>query len=219
MTRTNIRDLTRKRLGETTASFWSNPELNTWINDGGRDIAFRTKCIKTNGYISSVDGTQEYTLTTSFSNLLAVTEVYFKQGGTTWFKMEATSKTKLDIDMPGWMSYDSGTPTEYYWDREEDLIGFIVKPDSDNAGTNYIRVYYADDFTALTDDASVPAIPIYLHQAISDYVVALGFEQRGYGDKANDAWAKYHGRLRNYMTERQREREDDEIIMVNYRNV
>jgi hypothetical protein len=50
-------------------------------------------------------------------------------------------------------------------------------------------------------------------------VAALGFEQRGYGDKANDAWQKYFSKIKDYEIERHREKEDDDIIMRNYRNI
>ena len=219
MTRTNIRALIRKRLGETTASFWTDAELNTWINDAGHDIVYRTKCLKDNGYVSSVASTSDYTLSTNFPNLLAVTEVYFNVEGDTWEKLEPTTRTQLDIERPGWLSYDEGTPDEYYADKEEDVLVLIPTPSSSNVGTDYIRVYYADGFTELSDDTSSPACPEYLHEAFVDYVCAKGFEQRGYGEKGNDAWAKYYNRIASYLVERQREKEDDDIVMKGYKNI
>ena len=52
-----------------------------------------------------------------------------------------------------------------------------------------------------------------LHLAVVDWIVATGFETRGYQDKANDVWQKYYTKLRDYKVERNREKEDDEIIM------
>ena len=65
MTRQNLRDLIRKRLGETTAAFWTDVELNQYINNAGHDIAYNTKCIKTDGYMDT-DGSGLYTLSDSF---------------------------------------------------------------------------------------------------------------------------------------------------------
>lgn len=219
MTRKQIRDLIRKRLGETTAAFWLDVELNTWINDAGHDIVFRTKCLKDNGYITTVENTQEYAITDNFPTLLSITEVYLEVDGETWSKLDPTTRTQLDLDNPGWLSYEAGTPGQYYWDLEEDVFGLVVKPDEDNAGDDYIRVYYAKDFVELTDDSQSPAVIEYLHEAFVDYVCAKGFEQRGYGDKGNDAWTKYNVRLRIYLVEHKREREDEEIISRNYKNV
>ena len=66
MTRQRIRDLIRKRLGETTTAFWSDTELNNWINDAGHDIADKTKCVRQNGNITTVEDQSEYTVSTAF---------------------------------------------------------------------------------------------------------------------------------------------------------
>jgi len=220
MNRQNIRDLARKNLGETTASFWTNAELNTWINDAGTDIAFETKSIRTNGYITTVEDQEEYSISTDLdSALIAVAEVYFYQNATTWRRLEETNRERLKVEHPGWMSAGSGVPTQYYWSREEDLIGVYVPPDSTNAGTDYMRVYYSKAFTDLASDAAVPTLPEYLHMAMVHHVTATGYQQRGYGDKANDAWSKYHSRIAAYYKELKREREDEEIIMKPERNL
>jgi hypothetical protein len=219
MTRKQIRDLTRKRLGETTSAFWSDVELNDWINDGGRDVCYRTKCKRTDGYLTTSSGVGEYSLSTYFPALLSIFRIYFYQNGSSWQKLDPTTEEELDILHPGWKSASSGVPTEYFYDLKLNRLGFYLKPNSSNAGTNYARVYYAEDFTNITDDNTEPNIPEFLHVAISDHVVAYGFEQRGYGDKANDAWLKYFSRLREWRTESDREREDEEIIMKNYKNI
>lgn len=221
MTRSEIRSLIRKRLGETTASFWSDPELNSWINDGCTDIAFRSKCLKGNSYFTTVAGTGEYAMSTLISTVtvLSINEVYYNQNGTTWQKLEATSRTKLDIEHPTWKSTDAGIPLQYYFEREEDLLGLFYKPDSSNAGISYGQVYYTKAHVDISGDSESPQIPEYLQPAIVDYVVANGYEQRGWGDKANDAWQKYYSKIHDYQVERHREKEDDDIVMRNYRNI
>jgi len=62
-------------------------------------------------------------------------------------------------------------------------------------------------------------VPEYVQPAIVDYVVANGYEQRGFGDKANDAWQKYYSKIHDYQVERNREKEDEDIVMKNYRNI
>jgi hypothetical protein len=218
LTRQQIRDLSRKRLGETTASFWTDAELNTWIDDAGEDLAFKTKSIRANGYLTVIEDQAEYTVNSNFPNLLSILEVYHYQNSK-WRRLTATTRNELELQNQVWRSVDSGTPDRYYWDREEDLFGLYIPPDSDSAGTNYIRVYYTRTYTTLATDASVPTLPDFLHRAMSDYIVATGFETRGYGDKANDAWGKYLRRIQEYLVERRREKEDEELIMRSYRNV
>lgn len=220
MTRTRIRDLIRKRLGETTASFWTETELNDWINDGMRDIAYRTKCVKKDGTITTTSS-QEYTVSSSFPNYIAVLEVYMYQDATTWVKLTKTSRERLDREQAGWKSADSSVPQEYYFSKEEDVLGLYPKCNTLNQGTNYLEVYYADDSTDMSSDSDTPTnIPFALQLAIVDFAVATGYETRGYGDKANDAWGKYSGRTRGYEVERDREAMvDDELVMKNYKNI
>lgn len=221
MTRSEIRSLIRKRLGETTASFWSDPELNTMINDGCTDIAFRSKCLRGTSYFTTVSGTGEYTMTALVpaATVMSINEVYYKQNGTTWQKLEPTSRTELDLTQPTWKSTDAGTPQKYYFDREEDIFGLFQKPDATNAGTSYGQLYYTKAHVDINGDTESPQIPEYLQLSIVDYVVANGYEQRGFGDKANDAWQKYYSKIHDYQVERNREKEDEDIVMKNYRNI
>jgi len=239
-----LRSKTRKRLGDTNSAFWTDDELNDYINDGCRDVSFRTKSIKKNGYISTVSCDEnlvaqvsnEYSLSANFPNLYAVLEVYFFSEGTDWIRLKPVMREDLDNESNGWrgnvgyVSSDSGTgvvtynygshtatPECYYWHREEDIIGFNPPPDDYNAGTSYARIYYAERHTDLTGDSESPLIPEPLHLAVINYAVATGFEDRGWGDKANDNWNKYFARLKDYKIETNREREDDEIQSQNYK--
>ena len=45
MTRGEIRTLVRTKIGEPIARFFQNLELDSWINDAGDDIAFRTNVL------------------------------------------------------------------------------------------------------------------------------------------------------------------------------
>jgi len=214
MTRLQIRDMARKRLGETTAAFWTDTELNTWINDAGTDLAFLAKCLRTNSTLTTVESTSEYTLTNSFSDLIAVLEVYLYTDGSTWEKLDPTTRTRLDIEHPGWMSASDGVPNQYYYDREEDILRLYVPPNSDNAGTDYLKVYYVQDYTDLAADTTESGLPTYLHLAQVEFTVAMGLETRGHMDKSNKVWADYYRRVANYKAERNREKEDDDIIMI-----
>jgi len=221
MTRSEIRSLIRKRLGETTASFWSDAEMNTMINDGCTDVAFRAKCLRGVSYFNTVTNTGEYTMSAliSTATVISINEVYYLQNGTTWQKLEATSRTELDMVSPTWKSTDAGTPQKYYFDREEGTFGLYQKPDSNNDGTSYGQIYYTKAHVDINGDTESPQVPEYLQNAIVDYVVANGYEQRGFGDKANDAWQKYYSKIHDYQVERHREKEDEDLVMKNYRNL
>ena len=244
MTLLQLRTLARKRLGDAGGAFWTDAEINTYINDGCRDVAYRTKSIKTNGYITPIScsastsattgGTREWTLSTTLTGIYSIEDVYYFQNNV-WTKMVPTSRDDLNNESDGWLSnvgytVTSGTttynyasnasiPTHYYWDREEDIFGIDPPPSSGNVGTDYIRVYYTKKYTDISSDSSTPGIPEPLHQCVVNFAAATGFEDRGWGERANDQWAKYFKRISDYLVETNREREDDEIIMKSYKNV
>jgi hypothetical protein len=218
MTRAEIRNMARKRLGETIGAFWSNDELNSWINEAGEDCAFKSKSIRTNAYFTTTSA-QEYVLSTVAPNIYSVLDVYYKVNGVTWKKLQPiSSRQDMDLQYQGWMNAEAAAPYAYYYDREEDVLLLHPKADATNQGTDYARVYYARTFIPLTNDNSSPNLPEPLHLAMVDWVVSLGYETRGYGDKANDAMTKYEAKIQAYKVERHREKEDDEIIMRSYRN-
>jgi len=219
MTRKQIRDMARKKLGETTASFWSDTELNTWMDHGGDDVARKTKSIKTTGYITTELDTYEYTISSSLPNYVAISELYLYQGGDNWEKLTCSSREEMDLRHPGWMSVDSGVPMEYFTDNEEDKLYLYLPPDSDNAGSNYLKAIYARTYSPITNDNDSPNLPVFLHMTLVHYLTALGYESRGFGDKANDSWQKYYGRISEYYMERARAKEDEEIIMKPEQNL
>ena len=245
MTRLEIRNITRKRLGETTSAFWTDAELNTYINIGCKDIAWRIKCLRSSGSIPVVScvsstaalASNEFTISTNLTNCYAINEVYFQREGTEYVRLIPTTREELDVLDDAWQSLvgytytdtdtgiiyynyesDPSEPTHYYWDREEDVIGVYPPPDADNDGA-VLKIYYSLEHTDLTTDADVPQLPTGIHLAIVDFAVASGLEDRGWGDRANDMWNKYTLKLRDYVTEKKNEREDNEIIMKNYRNI
>jgi hypothetical protein len=289
MTLLQLRDQIRKRLGDKTSAFWSNDELNQYINDGCRDLSFRTKSIVTNGYITTVScdenlsssKSNEYVLSTNFSNIYSVLRAYYFENEM-WTRLEPARREELDEEQPSWRgnvgytkwngilgdwdtstTYTQGdlvlyggstweslqqnnqgntpasgawwqvsslyveynknsktsTPTHYYWSRVEDIIGIDPPPGDDEAGTNYLRVYYSKMHEDMTSDSEEPQIPEPLHLAVINYAVAVGSEDRGWGDKANDNWTKYYARIKDYKVETNREREDDEIMSMNYKGL
>jgi hypothetical protein len=222
MTRLRLRTLARKRLGEATASFWPDSELNDWFNDAGRDVAEKTKCLKSTENLTTVEDQAEYVPSTAFPGYLSIDEIYLYRDGESWERLVKKDRKRLTAENPAWKSVEASTPQYYYWDEELDILGFYPKPNEDNAGTDYVEAYLSKDFTAMTQDTETPVIlSNNLRLAMVDYVVATGYESRGWGDKANDAWSKYFKRIHDYLVGRDtKENDDDEgIVMKNYRNV
>jgi hypothetical protein len=112
MTRKEIRDVARKRLGETTSAFWTDDELNLYINLGCKNIAWRTKSLRDTGYINvqSCDAnttgavSTEWTISSMDPLAFAINEVYFKRENTTYRRIEPSSREELDIETEEWQS-------------------------------------------------------------------------------------------------------------------
>ena len=220
MTRLELRTLIRKELGETTAAFWTDTELNTWINLACNDIAFRTKCLKATSpkTVTTTESVADYTISTSIdSKFLEPYRVSYQMDGDNWVKIPQTNMEELDLLFEGWENTDDGTPFKYYYDVDRDSFSLYPAPDEDNAGA-YLKIYYYIDHTDLVLDSESPTIPKPLHLAIADFVTAVGFRTRGWGDKENDSWAKYFQRLRDYKVTN-RDREDFDIVSKVERNI
>lgn len=222
MNRGEIRNLARVKIGEVVARLFQNVDLNAWINNAGDDIAYKTKCLRTTGSLTTTSAS-EYTISTALADdVLSINELYIYQN-TRWVKLEPTTRTELDILSDGWMSQPAAPPDKYWYDIQLDLIGLYPKPNTDNQGTDYVKAYYVQKFTPLTADTGTPVLPTQLHLAMSDYVAATALDSKTNDKasviKANNSWLQYQRRILEYLAESKREKEDETIIMKGYRNI
>src|SRR5262245_23023473 len=95
VTLSNVRDRVRVAIEESTSRFWQDSDLNSWINDGLRDVARRCESVKRfNTSISTVAGTAKYTLPT---NIVRVHRVEFVPSGQTQvYSLEASNYDVMD---------------------------------------------------------------------------------------------------------------------------
>lgn len=223
MTRLEIRNRIRKKLGETTAIFWTDAELDGWMEDAQKDIVWKAKLKRTRGTFTTVAATPRYTITAIFPNFMRVCDggvSIYNSSTTDWTKLTYETKDTMDTLYGDWVNAEAAEPIVYMEDLDENIIELWPTPQTVNVGTNYCRVYYCSIPTAMTVDANSPDLDVQgiLHHAVVDYVVATGFESRGYWDIANDCWAKYYDKIKSYMIEKNT-KEDEEIVLKNYRNI
>jgi len=223
MTRKEIRTLIRTRIGEPIARYFQNLEIDTWINDAGNDIAFRTKCLRSTDLMTTTSAA-EYTISTDIDDdILSIYDVYLYRDGSKWWKLDATTQDELDIIQNGWKSFDASTPTKYWYDVQLDALGLYPKPNSSNQGAGYVKVYVNQKFTHLTADSGTPVLPVPLHLAMVDYGTAIGLDARADKNaeivKSNNAWMQYYKKIQQYLSESRREKTDEQLIMKSYRNI
>ncbi len=224
MIRSEIRSRIRKKLGETTALFWTDSELNSWMEDAQKDIVWKAKLKRTRGTFTTVASTARYTITAQFPTFMRVCDggvSIYSLANATWNKVTYVNKSDMDaLYGSEWINTAAAMPIHYMEDLDENILELWPMPQTDNVGTNYCRVYYCATPTAMSLDASTPDLDAQglLHPAIVDYVAATGFESRGYWDIANDVWAKYYDKIKSYMIEKNT-KEDEDVVMRNYRNI
>lgn len=136
----------RKTIGESSASFWSDLEIYNKLNQGQKDIAIKSRCLKKEVTVTTTASTQEYDLKdNSFSDIIDIAEdgVYFKIAGVSYQPLKYRTKKQLNTESPGWQGTAAGTPTYYYYDKSTKTIGLYPKPNSTNAGAYlFISGYY-----------------------------------------------------------------------------
>ena len=77
----------RRRLSEVTAAFFTDLEVYRFLNEGQKDIAVKTKCLKRKVTVTTTNGTQEYPLRdNSFSDIIKIADdgVYFYLNGSSY---------------------------------------------------------------------------------------------------------------------------------------
>lgn len=213
MNRIQLKIAIRKKLGETTAVFWSEDDLEQWIEDAQLDIVWEARCNRQRSLATSVASTVRYTLTALVANVLRINKVCIYNSTTSqWLKLIQKDQDFLDENYPGWESTDAGTPMYYVYDT--DVNEFIIWPKANTAhvGTNYLEIYNATRPTAIATDADSSDLPDVLHKAVVEYVVAEGLESRGYQDIAEVHWNRYYGRIESYLTGKDFE-EDGKVVM------
>jgi len=213
MTRTILRTTIRKKLGESTAVFWADTDLNQWMEDAQLDLVWKAKCKRARSTATSVASTVRYTLSDLISSCLRIFQCKVYNSSTEdWSKVTLKTRNWLDANYPHWDSADTGTPMYYAYSTLEDELILYPAADSDHVGADYIEFYNSTNPTIMSSDGASPDLPTVLHPAVIDYVVATGLESRGYQDIANTHWQMYFSKLKSYMTERELE-EDEELVM------
>lgn len=84
----------RDRLDETQARFWSDAQLNRWINEGAMDVSRRGECLPTSSVIAVVAGTRDYALPTNGFTLHRAE--YTPDSGQTVYPLELRDINEMD---------------------------------------------------------------------------------------------------------------------------
>ncbi len=150
----SLRTDVRQRLDETTQRFWSDQELNRWIEEGARDLARRAELLQDRFTIATTTGTQEYTMPT---DLFRAHRAEWTPDGVNIYPLEQRSVQEMDVVWGTQRLTQSSYPN--YWS----LWGFppqlkvLLFPVPSQTGTLTIWYYRAPTQTSQdTDPVDVP---------------------------------------------------------------
>lgn len=171
LTRKNLIEYVRYRLGEQEPRHWQNHELIRWANEGTKEIARRTEGLRTTQTISAVADTSTYTLPTNFIRIHAVEFAYTGNNRTTQLQYLDQHNWQFHLPRSGWPEYWTtwGTPVTGYT-----TSGFKVFPAPTAVGS-FTVYYYAvpaevDAYDTATASTAVFEIPNGWDDVLIDYV-------------------------------------------------
>lgn len=160
--RTQARDL----LNESVANFWTDAELNYWVNDGIREIAEFTGCIQNIDSLSTTNGTR----TISYTGYDCQNVEYVPASGN---RISLVQSSPLQ---DGHNQYD-GTAPQYWW-VNKGVIGIDPVPDA----TYNLLGYIAGTPTDITIGSQIPEIPPAFRALLKWYVCYRAYlKEHNYG--------------------------------------
>ncbi len=162
-----------------------------WFNDGQKDVARKTKCLKKYSYTPSVKDQQEYDLST----LTGFLEID-RQGGVTYdgLRLDPVTIDELDFTKAKWRNADSGTPKYYY--KRGKYIGLYPKPSETGKSIGVYCSYMPTDM-ANSGDQPFDGVVEFVPYHDLPLLYAIGLAKFGKGQFATKelALAEYTARM------------------------
>jgi hypothetical protein len=161
----------RYNLNEASASFWSDTELLSYMNNGIQDIATRTRATQTTENATTADGVIEYTISTNYIGMYGI--VYW----TNSTKPKALSKRNPFSETSG-IGKGSVVNEPAYWAESRGKV--IVWPPCNGANSGKQMVIYLNERPSAISSGDAIPLPAYLDNSLEWYVTsqALYKDQR-----------------------------------------
>lgn len=158
------------RLAESGSGFYTDAEINQWLNDGVRDLSITTEPLVTTATVTTVTGTREYKLPTDH---LSVKRAFFLDTGDAWYDLTETTWEDLFDGDSDWENDSNGQPEKWYW--RQDVIGLAPAPSADYSGAATLRIMYSYIPAAMSADASTTGLSEWLDDAVILFAVYRGY--------------------------------------------
>lgn len=180
-----IQDRTLDLISKSDAT--TRNRIKNWINMGQSDFVLRElwPFRETTGTLALVQGTQEYSLSSNFSDIDSQNIISVAIQGASQAKLVYWPFNQLRADKPDF-DYDAQSiPTRYY--IKGGSIGFWPVP---NAALTCLIDYYKVP-TELSADADTPILPVNYREALMHYALSMEHDFNTDADLAQKSMNTY----------------------------
>lgn len=188
----------RSRLNELTARQWSDAQLTTWINEGARDLARRTECVRDTDDIAIVSGTASYTAPT---DLVRFHKLELRLDAGPIYSLEYRDFHSMDQVWNGTARNSEGRPLLYTTWGTPPTLQLIVFPTPTEDGD--LRLYYYRFPATLASGSDTLEIPTGWEDAVTTYAEMMAL-RRDSDSRWTDSKLLYEEKMSDLLTTSER---------------
>ena len=181
-TRLEFRTRARMLLNEAVPGLFTDAEMNDWINDGQRDVAFKAKCVETTAALTFAANTKTYVFTAAevvsiHWNGLALEKITPKQAG---------------------HIKENGTDPQFFWTWGTNI--YIHPTPAAGITVTTATAFLAGEPDDMEIDSSTSNLPLIFQDLIILYVFYRGLLKAGKFQQAGSVYAIYLRELAFHQT-------------------
>ena len=187
---TEARKMVRSLLNEPTAAYWSNDEIDKWIQEGCIDITTKTLCYEKSGDITLVSTpvlTYGGVGSDSIDDMAKIYGAVYYDNTNTYRGLIKVHPRQI-LHLP---QVDAGEP--YYWYHFGDMFGiFPVSNGAVVTAVGKVKVFYS------MADETITNLPYYYQLLALIYAVSMARRKQGRNAEAGQFYMMYINSMRFY---------------------
>jgi len=187
MTLSQLRQTGRALIPGAKVSVVKNASFNLILNEGVKDIAAYTVCLKANKKFKITADKYEYSLSSFIGDYVAVDKMgLWWNNGSKWKQLYPRTLKWFDINRPNWRDLGSGDPL--YYSIDSDIVTLSPTPDTTLASGLWL--YYGSAPVSMSKDSDYPfsgSETELTHLSIFDYSIIAFARWRILPMLSNDA--------------------------------
>ena len=147
-----LRQMARAMIPGAKLQVIPNEDIDLILNEGAKDIAAYTVCLKANKKFTITDGKYEYKISTFIGDYIAVDGKLWWYTGSKWKELYPRTLEWLDNNRPNWRDLGTGNPL--YYSINSDII--TLSPTPNTTLSDGLWLYYAAKSVSMTQESDYP---------------------------------------------------------------